>query len=179
MYDWLTNKAWKRGDIPRVCETCGKKFPWEPGMSPVRNRCNPCKDESDQRYRDGWRVWNRQQQRKWRLANPKKVRAQQKRYAAEHPEILRATKRASAAKRRRGMRGLPGPTGADVRRLLKLQKHTCWWCGEDVGNVYHLDHRFPLARGGDNDPGNFVISCPACNQSKHTMLPVEFAGRIL
>lgn len=68
----------------------------------------------------------------------------------------------------------------DVSRQLRGQKFRCWWCTKKLrGNQYHIDHRIPLAKGGENDARNIVIACPHCNLSKHTKMPHEFAGVLL
>ena len=51
----------------------------------------------------------------------------------------------------------------------------CVYCGSALGlEAATLDHVFPLAKGGDNAPGNLVAACQGCNQLKGSMLPTEF-----
>ncbi len=44
---------------------------------------------------------------------------------------------------------------------------------------YHVDHRIPLSRNGDNNPGNLCLTHPYCNQSKKDKMPWEWCGRLL
>lgn len=67
----------------------------------------------------------------------------------------------------------------DVKLLYKSQKGLCWWCSEPLLGVYQIDHRVPLAKGGDDNPGNLCLSCPNCNCLKSNKLPHEFNGRLL
>lgn len=70
-------------------------------------------------------------------------------------------------------------TKEDVRQLIALQAGRCWWCCEDVGGDFHVDHRIPIARGGGSEPANLVISCQTCNLSKGAKMPWEFTDRLL
>lgn len=39
---------------------------------------------------------------------------------------------------------------------------------------FHIDHMFPLAAGGTNDPSNLAVSHPTCNRRKHAKVaPVQ------
>lgn len=79
-----------------------------------------------------------------------------------------------SARRRSG----DGYSPEDVRDQYKHQKGKCYWCKKKVGQNYHVDHVVPLAKGGDNDKWNIVISCPECNLSKRDKLPHEWTNRL-
>jgi 5-methylcytosine-specific restriction endonuclease McrA len=51
---------------------------------------------------------------------------------------------------------------------------TCVYCENVCAEDWHLDHRVPLSRGGDNEKKNLAISCPDCNLRKWTKTDVEF-----
>jgi 5-methylcytosine-specific restriction endonuclease McrA len=51
----------------------------------------------------------------------------------------------------------------------------CFWCGKSLEDGYHIDHFYPISRGGDNSIENLVVSCPHCNLSKGAKDPLEFA----
>ena len=123
-------------------------------------------------------------------ANPEYSRYIRRQYRIKYPERVAESdkrKRADRVRRlpiERNMRalraGAPGKhTAEDIALQLKSQKGRCWWCGKPISGKYHVDHRIPLARGGSNDPGNLVISCPTCNLRKHDKLPQEWNGRLL
>jgi hypothetical protein len=57
------------------------------------------------------------------------------------------------------------PAGA-LNEMLERQEGKCNACSVEVGNDYHIDHIYPLARGGVNELWNLQILCPPCNQSK-------------
>lgn len=62
-----------------------------------------------------------------------------------------------------------------VERLMVLQKGKCACCRVLLDTtVHHLDHIYPLSRGGRNEDGNLQLLCRHCNQRKHAKLPHEF-----
>lgn len=73
--------------------------------------------------------------------------------------------------------GSHGPE--DVAQQYGRQGGKCYYCGEGVGEQYHVDHIVPLLLGGSNGPENIVIACPWCNRSKGARHPMEFCGRLL
>lgn len=70
-------------------------------------------------------------------------------------------------------------TAKDIELQLRSQKGMCWWCGEPLGDDYHIDHRIPLDKGGSNDARNIVLTHEKCNLSKGAKLPWEYNGRLL
>lgn len=52
---------------------------------------------------------------------------------------------------------------------------TCEYCRLPILNTnYHMDHKIPIVRGGENTKENLCISCQTCNLSKRTMTSEEF-----
>ena len=68
----------------------------------------------------------------------------------------------------------------EVKRALKRATmrdccRRCVYCGAPLAlDIATLDHVFPLAKGGDQSPGNLVVACAPCNRLKGDMLPHEF-----
>lgn len=113
------------------------------------------------RYREAHADELREAARKWRANNPDKVKAKHRR------RWIRA-------------KGAEGKhTADDINLQYASQGGRCWWCGHVVGDVYDVDHRIPLSRGGTDDPENLVISCRSCNRKKGAKLPHEWNGRLL
>ena len=51
----------------------------------------------------------------------------------------------------------------------------CIYCGLPLTvDSFEIDHIVPKARGGSNNYENIVCSCPACNDLKKDLMPVEF-----
>lgn len=59
-------------------------------------------------------------------------------------------------------------------RLFKAQKGRCVACRANTPEGMHLDHIFPLAKGGQNEDANIQLLCPACNFAKRDRHPVDF-----
>lgn len=94
-------------------------------------------------------------------------RGHQASYRQKHPAAIKA--RTANARSKRGGR----VREHQITALYNQQQGKCHWCKTDVGNDYHIDHVVPLSRGGSNDIGNLVISCPYCNKSRGNKLPEE------
>lgn len=104
------------------------------------------------------------------------ARAHFQRRKAETKEQRNAAARAYYA-RKKGAIG--SHTAEDVKLIFNSQRGCCWWCGCQLGDKYHVDHRIPIMRGGSNAPENLCVTCPPCNLSKHDRLPQEWNGRLL
>lgn len=61
-----------------------------------------------------------------------------------------------------------------IAKLLQLQKGKCPCCRQSLGNDYHLDHKMPLALGGDNTDDNMQLLRSTCNLKKNSKHPVDF-----
>lgn len=69
-------------------------------------------------------------------------------------------------------------TKDDVINILKNQDNKCVYCKKNLDDGYHVDHIYPLSKGGDNTPKNIQITCPSCNGRKKDKLPEYFAREI-
>jgi len=123
--------------------------------------------------------------RAYRLANKDKVRAGWKLWAAKNPGAVARYKKAKGALRRARLRGAGGSySAADIQHILSRQKGQCAepTCRVELGDVYHVDHIVPLARGGSNWPKNLQCLCRKCNIEKWAKDPIQWAqekGRLL
>lgn len=67
----------------------------------------------------------------------------------------------------------------DIELLLINQNAKCVYCPnmfEDTG--YHIDHIFPVCKGGSSWPENLQLLCPDCNRSKSGKLPEQYEKEI-
>lgn len=65
------------------------------------------------------------------------------------------------------------------KRIYQKTKGHCYLCGEFVDfDVYQIEHRIPLAKGGTNDFSNLFPSCPCCNSMKNSIYPEELLEKI-
>lgn len=98
----------------------------------------------------------RQRAAAWRIKNPEKRR------------IFEQNRRARKAKN-------GGVLSRDIAaRLFALQKGRCPCCGMPLGIDYELDHKMPLALGGEHVDSNMQLLRKECNRSKKARHPVEY-----
>lgn len=94
-----------------------------------------------------------------------------KKYRAKNPDKVKEWSH-TRLKRKTGR--LPKGT---VKMLLEKQKHQCAICNIDVSSGYHVDHIFPLSKGGKHEPNNIQILCPPCNLRKSAKILQPPYGR--
>lgn len=59
------------------------------------------------------------------------------------------------------------PITPEVRAFIfKRDNYTCRYCGNKKA-PFHLDHVYPIAKGGETTEENLVTSCLRCNVKKH------------
>jgi len=97
----------------------------------------------------------------------------------------RSTEKGKFARRRDNVarRALEAEVGKLTIQMIRrvhdenVEKHgelTCEYCDHVCSDDWHLEHKTPLSRGGDNERENLCISCPACNLKKWTKTDEEF-----
>jgi 5-methylcytosine-specific restriction endonuclease McrA len=70
--------------------------------------------------------------------------------------------------------GLPEYRG-HVLRILAESEYRCPYCGEQIqGAAFHVDHKIPLRRGGDDSLANLQPVCADCNSAKGNLTHEEF-----
>ncbi len=118
----------------------------------------------------------RKAQRQHYLANADRIKLMARAYAKANPE-----RRKAHEYKRRAIKMKSGGafTPDDLDRIRKQQKNRCAYyqiCG--AKNPSHVDHIFPLSRGGTNYASNIQLTCKACNLSKHAKHPIEFSKEL-
>ena len=61
-----------------------------------------------------------------------------------------------------------------VKTLMVSQNCLCVYCKKDIRDNFHVDHIYPVARGGTNTDDNVQLLCPECNLAKSDKDPVVF-----
>lgn len=113
-------------------------------------------------------------------ANPAPKKAASKRWAQSNPERRQAIAKSYKARRRAVER--QGIGGAELLAWSMSQAKVCYWCGCKCARKFHVDHYYPLSKGGAHEVCNLVIACPSCNLRKSAKSPIDFArevGRLL
>lgn len=69
-------------------------------------------------------------------------------------------------------------SGCDLARWTKAQEKVCHWCSNGCADAFHVDHVYPLSKGGSHREDNLVIACPDCNRRKGAKDPIAFAAEL-
>lgn len=111
------------------------------------------------------------QRKNWEAKNHEKVKERNKNKWIKYADNVRTNTRNRKARLRNS---IGTHTASDIRKLKKLQKNQCAICKTSINAGFHVDHVFPIARGGTNDINNLQILCETCNTSKGAKDPIEF-----
>ena len=67
---------------------------------------------------------------------------------------------------------------AEIKEIYRCAKEDpkvrCYLCGDliPIGHR-HVDHIYPVSKGGPGRPSNLAVACDECNMRKHDKLPSE------
>ena len=53
--------------------------------------------------------------------------------------------------------------------IFKMDGYACRYCGTP-NPPFHLDHVYPVSKGGETSVANLVTACRKCNSSKHSSI---------
>jgi len=112
-----------------------------------------------------------EQNKAWRARNPDVMYAAAQRWKKAHPDKEKMYSRAAHVKRKAAKLGTQHPV-ATLDEILTLEQR-CQACGSDAE---HLDHIWPLARGGCSALHNLQWLCEHCNCSKGAKTMDEWLG---
>lgn len=91
-----------------------------------------------------------------------------KKYRLNNPDKVREW---SQTRHKRKTGRLPRGT---ISNLMTKQNKQCNICKTDIEHKYHVDHIYPLAKGGKHEASNIQLLCPSCNVRKSAKDPIEF-----
>jgi len=64
------------------------------------------------------------------------------------------------------------PITPEVREFVfKRDRYACRYCGSK-NQPFHLDHVYPVSKGGETSIDNLVTSCVYCNAKKHASIGI-------
>jgi 5-methylcytosine-specific restriction endonuclease McrA len=133
-------------------------------------------------YNRAWSEANRDRKREYNRAWYEANREHRREYRREHYDANRDRYYEYAHRRRARKRSttVEELAPADIYAWWEeLGAYTCFWCDLpfDEGDSIHVDHVWPLSRGGHHAVRNLVPACKRCNLAKHSSLPHEFEER--
>ena len=135
-------------------------------------------DRAKERF-SKWYSENKDYYAEWRNKNREKVNSAAKKWSQKNIE-----KKLEYNRNRRSMQaGASGNHSAsDVREIYEKQCGKCASCLSSISKRHHVDHIFPLSKGGGNGKQNIQLLCPSCNLRKSNKDPVDWArqnGRLI
>ena len=183
-------KPCKKCKVEMPLDSFAKDSTKKDGLQTVCKECNA-----------KYRKENKEQRKKYLLYNKEKHAQQNKEYISKNIERRKEytskyredTKKLISEYNQNYARSEKGKlhNRQNVRRHRTLQKDgditasqlvelvskndKCYWCGKEHNGKYHLDHYYPLSKGGKHTISNIVISCPSCNIGKKDKDPHEYA----
>lgn len=95
-----------------------------------------------------------------------------KKYRAKNPNKVREW---SQTRHKRKTGRLPRGT---ITNLMTKQNKQCNICRTDIEHKYHMDHIYPLSKGGKHEASNIQLLCPSCNVKKSAKDPIEFLKQL-
>ena len=147
----------------------------------LQSQCKACRRQYNKQYYQENReqVLERQKQynKQWHQKNRERVLERQKQWAKDNPE-----KRAAKSAKRRALKqdGIPEPLRdcpIEKDRLEQIYKLRDLLT-KATGIQYHVDHIWPLSKGGPHWSGNLQIITAEENLSKHDTL-CEDTARVI
>lgn len=66
------------------------------------------------------------------------------------------------------------------KRIFEESEGKCHYCATalTLDGEWHIEHKFPKALGGTDEPNNLVASCIPCNKEKIDTTDVEFKAKL-
>jgi 5-methylcytosine-specific restriction endonuclease McrA len=74
----------------------------------------------------------------------------------------------------RALGGSDGTVTRDLIRALRNESHCAYCMGIIRSGGKHIDHVWPLAKGGTHSADNLVTSCDRCNRTKRDKMPLQW-----
>ncbi len=95
-------------------------------------------------------------------------RKNNKRFVALTSRAVRVNERAAEW----GSKGIL--TALMLEYMFVDQSGLCYYCTKPLRKEWHLDHKTPFSRGGQNTLENVCAACPPCNRMKMSMTEDEY-----
>lgn len=129
--------------------------------------------------------------KKYRQENSEKLKAQQKKYYQENLEKVKVRKKKYYqenkdkarlyCQKRRALLAEATVEDFTEQELLdfwnknEINYNECFYCEKEMPEgPEHIDHYYPLSKGGPHERANLRPSCTQCNLSKHAKQPETF-----
>ncbi|KKN72775.1 hypothetical protein LCGC14_0407420 [marine sediment metagenome] len=184
-----------------ACEMCGSRLEKKRGLT--KHFCSECKlvrrssshalsmentefresrrlraevRRSDPEFQERAAKYQREHRKQKHIAEAQRAYGKARRQTAEGKAEHRQAERKRRALKVSQVGEWPKKTALEIEQMLwQEQKGLCVFCKKNMERRdFHMDHYVPLIRGGKHCITNVVLTCSACNLSKHTKTGKEF-----
>jgi 5-methylcytosine-specific restriction endonuclease McrA len=124
---------------------------------------------------------NRQARRNYYQTHKDEIKQYRDNYRTQNKEKMRLQERLRSRKRQALInQNSSKVTLGEIKKLIKDSNNICFWCDKEVpeGKI-HLDHIYPLSKGGTHTIDNIVIACATCNIKKNDKDPEIWVEQVL
>ena len=165
----------KKDGLTNRCRECNRRISSEW----YRNNKAKATERRVKHYTENKELY-RQYSENWAKKNPEKRKESREKWKHTNPKKNRAARIKYENKRRAWERNTDHrATTEQINELIKNSENVCFWCDQDIPKgKMHIDHIYPLARGGKDEIYNLVVSCESCNKAKGCKNPEEWIERI-
>lgn len=130
---------------------------------------NPEFEAKSRAYREAKSALKSEYDRQYRLKDPQKTIERSRKWRVANPDKRRAIVLSYTSRRRSWVSG--GASTGELRGWIDASPKVCAYCDMDCSMAFHVDHYFPLSKGGKHEIENLRIACPTCNLKKNAKLP--------
>jgi len=161
----------KKGGLGSYCKTCrnayGKQWHKENRDSRLESKKQWYQKNRDSflEYQKQWYQKNRERYKQRYQKNREEISRRQKQYRQENPEKIAAKRSKRRALERGGVPDVLRDCPVEKERLVQIYKLRNLLT-EATGIEYHVDHIWPLSKGGPHWSGNLQIITAEENLSK-------------
>ena len=186
---WRLNNPERKKELDRDYYQNHKEEHYQRGKEWKQNNPERAKELNRESFRRRYSVRKKElnaRAKEWRKNNPEKTKAMMRRWRENNPERAKEYYQENKERfaeysrnRKARVRGAEGfHTFVDIAEKYNAQHGKCFYCNCDLNYEFHVDHFYPISKGGSNYPDNLVIACPACNYSKNDKMPEEFIASL-
>jgi hypothetical protein len=182
------------------CKKCSSDFSKQhrlKNIDKIKERQKEYRLNNKDRKRETDRIYREQQgeellkkKREYHYANrdsliekKKNYNFKNKEHISKYNKLYRQTENGKASRKnshqKRRTKFKSGDVNTEQLKQLYINTKNCYWCNCKLEkDDTHLDHFYPLSKGGKHTINNLVLSCSSCNLSKATKHPIDFAKEL-
>lgn len=161
----ITDKKYQE-EHPEVHRKANKKY--------YENHKDKISEYHKERYKNN-REKIKQQNSQYRVNNKQKRNVTIRKWKARNKDKIRVYE---AIRRTRKSENGGEFNFENILEIYEQQNGLCYYCKNQLNNVFHIDHKIPVSRGGTSWPDNLCCTCSNCNLTKNNKTEQEFMNHV-